>query len=249
MLMKKKHYLPALIIFFFLIISVYYVFFRENEIEVNLDKGKFIISEKIRNIELEKIPIRLQLDFEKLLKDNKAVQLRKEWSTELNFDITLSPYFDLRNLYLISFDKLAVYDKASMQNIWKKQLDADIVSFSLIDGNSIMLIDKNYNVFALNRNTGDTVWSHNFNEMIIGHKNTTIEPFQITYNEDRRFLSSVIIVVNGTRVKVLDNISGDILSEIDLEHFVYKISEYDQIDNAIYIVYDDKIAKLILEKR
>ncbi len=247
--MKKKHYLPFSIIIFFIIISAYYVFFRDNEIEINLDKSKYIITERIRNIELDKIPIKLQLDFEKLLKDFKAVQLRKEWTTELNFDITLTPTFDLNNLYLISYDKIAVYDKYTMQILWKKQLQANILSIKLIDGNNILLIDdKNY-IYTLNRLSGDIVWSHFFNDLFIESKSPGNFPFQITYNEDKRFLSSILIASNGNMLLILDNLTGEEIFSLELEHFIYYISDYDHIDNSLYVVYNDKISKIILEKK
>ena len=247
--MKKKHYLPTILIIIALSASFYYVFFRENEIEVNLDKGKYIIREKIRNIELDRFPIRLQLDFDKLLKDFKSIQLRKEWSTDLPFDLTQAPYFDLRNLYLISFDKIAVYDKSNMQILWKLQVNADIASFSLIDGNNLLIIDINNNFYALNRSTGEISWSHYFEEIFIEPGNFTTKPFQISFNEDKRLLTSIIILPVGKNLKILDSVSGDELFVLEIEDYIYNVSEYDQIENAIYISYGNKISKIILEKK
>lgn len=247
--MRKKHYLPTIFIIFFLIVSAYYVFFRENEIEVNLDKSKYIINERFRNIELDKIPLKLQLDFEKLLKDFKSVQLRKEWTTELNFDITLAPSFDLNNLYLISYDKIAVYNKSSMKILWKKQLDSNVLYITLIEGNNLLLIDENKNTYALNRTDGELVWSQQFNNMHLFTKNQNNHPYQITYNEDKRFLSGVIIITEGNSLKIIDNLTGDDIFALNFEDEIFFISDYDQIDNSIYVSYNTKISKIILEKK
>jgi len=151
--MKKRHYIPAIFIFLAIIVSVYYVFFRDNEIEIQLDRSRYIINQRIRNIDLERFPMRLQLDFERLLRDFKTIQLQKIWTAELSFDLTHPPYFDLRNIYLISFDKIAVYDKNNMNSIWIKQIDHDIESFTLVDGNLLLLVDSMGYVHAFNRSS------------------------------------------------------------------------------------------------
>ncbi|MCL2062932.1 MAG: hypothetical protein FWG98_00975 [Candidatus Cloacimonetes bacterium] len=247
--MKKKHYIPAVFIIVAILLSAYYVFFRDNEIEIQLDRSRYIINQRIRNIELERFPLRLQLEFERLRRDFTNIQLQKEWTTELTFDLTHPPFFDLRNLYLVSFDKLAVYNKNDLNSVWVKQLDFDIESFSLIDGNNILVIDSNGSAYALNRNTGDLNWSQSIHERYISEHSFSIKPILITHNEDKRIITSIIIFPINNELRIFCSITGENLFTLDLEDYIYFLSEYDQISNAIYVSYGNRIAKIILDKR
>jgi len=231
-----------------LVVSVYYVFFWENKIEIQLEKSKYIINERIRNIEIDKFPLKLQLDFDRFLKDTKSVFLEMEWSTELDFDLTYPPFFDLRNLYLVSFDKIAVYDKTNLLNIWRSQLDHDIMTFLLVDGNNIFIVDIQGKIYTLNRNSGEQVWSHNYGEMFLYNQNFSTRNLLITNNDDKRFLTSLLIIPLNNEIIVLDVLTGQILYSMKLDDLIFYISEYDPVDKGFYIGYGNKIAKFILKK-
>ena len=247
--MKKKHYLPAIFIIIAIIISTYYVFFRNNEIEIQLDRSRYIINQRIRNIELDRFPLRLQLEFERLRRDFSNIYLQKEWTADLSFDLTHPPLFDMRNLYLVSFDKIAVYNKNDLTSVWIKQLDFDIESILLIDGNNLLVIDNNGTIFAFNRNSGDLNWSQHLNENYISNNTFTAKPFQITHNEDRRIITSILILPIDTEINVFCSVTGETLFSLDFEDYIYFLSEYDQLSNAIYVSYGNKISKIILEKK
>ena len=246
--MKKRHYIPAIFIAIAIVLSLYYAFFRDNEIEVQLDKSRYIINQRIRNIDLERFPLILQLEFERFFRDFKNIQLQKEWTAELSFDLTHTPFFDLRNVYLVSFDKIAVYDKNNMNIIWIKQIDENIESFTLIDGNNILVIDSNGTVYAFNRNSGDLSWSYDLEKPFIGSDDLTPRAFQITNNEDKRLLTSIIVLPIENEIVIFDNMSGEVLFVLELDDYIYFISRYDQIENAFYVSYGNKIAKILLEK-
>jgi len=247
--MKKKYYISTFLITLVLIISIYYVFYKENEIEIKLDRGRLILHQTIRNIEIEKFPIKLQLDFDKLLKDFKSVSLTKVWSTDIEFDITHPPFFDLKNIYLISFDKIAVYDKNTMQNIWKKQVESHVRTFTLIDGNNILITDAEGAIYNLNRGTGEISWFYKKNITFLNEYDFSLKPIQITYNDDKRFLLSVLIIPLDNDIKILDILTGNILFTLEFDDYIYHVSEYDQVENALYVAYGDKLAKLLLEKK
>ena len=246
--LKKKYYFAIIFITIVLLVSAYYVFFWENELDIQLEKSKYIINQRIRNIELDRFPLRLQLDFERLLKVTKIISLEKEWSTEIDFDLTHPPFFDLRNLYLVSFDKIAVYDRSNLLNIWRKQLEHDIMSFLLIDGNNIFIVDIQGHIYTVNRNTGEQVWSHNFGEMYVYNQMFSTRNLLITNNDDKRLITSILVTPLNDEIYVLDVLSGEILNSIKMDDLIYYISDYDPVDNAFYVGYGNKIAKLILKK-
>jgi len=242
---KRKYYLPMIIICLAVLGSIVYVFFGDNQIESNLERNKIIINQKLRNIQLDKFPLKLPLN---LVTNVKSTTLATEWTTELPFDLTHPPYFDLRNLYLVSFDKIAVYDKDTLENIWMKQLDFDIISFALIDGNNIFIADSYGNIYALNRNNGEVNWRHDFTEPEIYNISFSLNPLLITNNEDKRFLTSLLIVPINNRIVIFDNIQGDQLFTTEFDDTIYHMSAYDLIDKAIYVGHGSKISKLLLKK-
>jgi len=242
---KRKYYLPMGIICLAVIGSIYYVFFGDNKIETNLEKNKFIINQKIRNIELDKFPLRLQLN---LVTNVKSIGLVTQWTTELGFDLTHPPYYDLKNLYLVTFDKIAVYDKDNLDIIWLKQMQYDIVSFSLIDGNNIFIVDSDGHTYALNRNNGEIVWKYDFHPPDVNYLSFSLKPLLITNIEDKRLLTSILIVPINNQIIIFDTMLGEQLFTADLEDTVYHISSYDPIDNAIYVGHGEKITKMLLKK-
>jgi len=242
---KRKYFLPMIIIGCAVVGSIVYVFFGDNEIETNLEKNRIIINQKLRNIQLDKFPLKLPLN---LVTNVKSTTFATQWTTELPFDLTHPPYFDLRNLYLVSFDKIAVYDKDTLENMWMKQLDFDIISFALIDGNNIFITDSNGHIYALNRNNGELNWQHNFGEPEIYNISFSLNPLLITNNEDKRFLTSLLIVPINNQIIIFDNIQGNQLFTTEFNETIYHMSSYDPIDKAIYVGHGDKITKLLLKK-
>ena len=193
----------------------------------------------------------MQLEFERLIRDFNNIQLRIDWTAELDFDITLQPVFDLRNIYLVSFNKIAVYNKNDMTSVWIKQFDNDIESISLLDGNNIMLIDIRGLVHVINRNNGDLNWRYNldvnnyFSSFDIGAP----RPIQITYNEDKRLITSIVFITVNNEINILCSITGEVFYRLILDDFIYFISDYDQMTNSVYVSYGNNIAKIILDKR
>ena len=247
--MKKKHYLSTILILITLIVSIYYVFFRQNDIEVRVEQGRLILNHHIRNIELDRFPLRLPLEFERFFRDFQNIQLRKEWTAELDFDLTHQPLFDLRNIYLISFDKIAVYDKNTMEVIWLKQMDNVIESFTLVNGNNVLVVDGDGKTYAFNRNTGDLSWSHEFEQTNIYYHSFVAKPMQISSSDDRRLLTSIIIFPTNNDIHIIDNQSGEIHFTLTLSDQIFYLSDYDLLNHAIYVAYGNNIAKLILETR
>jgi CHASE3 domain sensor protein len=64
MKLKKRYALSLILIILVVFCSIYYVFMGKNEIERTIERNRIIINQRIRNIELDRFPTRLQLDFE-----------------------------------------------------------------------------------------------------------------------------------------------------------------------------------------
>ena len=247
--MKKKYYIVCGIFIVIIVASLYYVFFRDRDIDVTLDKSRLILKNRLRNIELDRIPLTLNLNFERLLKDFKSISLKKIWSADLDFNLTQQPFFDLKNLYLISFDKIAVFDKNSMQSLWKRQMICDIVSITLLDGNNLLIMDKKNNIYSFNRNTGSENWTHLIDSKTDYFCDHVIQPQQITNNEDKRLLTGIIVITQFDTIKIIDLAAGDYLFSLQFEQEIMHLSQYDQVEQAFYVVYGNTIAKYLLDKK
>jgi hypothetical protein len=247
MIWKKKFYIPLFIIIITIILSVYYEFFKDNEIEDKIEKSKYIFNERIRNIDIDKFPIKLPIEFEKFLKDMKNIYLLKEWTSELAFNLTQPPYFDLKYIYLVSYDKIAVYDKNAFDYVWLKQFDNDIQSFSLIDGNIVLIVDADNNATALNRNSGELVWEKRFDDKFIYEVGYSTKPIQISNINNKKLNKSIIIIPLENKILILDSANGEDNFEIIFEDTIGFVSEYDQIEDSIYVLYGQKISKLVLK--
>lgn len=243
----KKRQITLIMLLLAIIISLYYAFFRENDIEVTVEKSRYIVNEKIRNIELEKIPIKLQLDVENILTDAQNVHFENIWNTQLPYDVTMKPYFDLKYIYLISYDKLIVYHKKNASVVWKRQFVKPIIYFSLIDGNQILIADSPNHLMSLKRNNGSVNWSKNFQSLTIPQISQNMTPYQISFDEDKRFLSSLLVIPDKNKIQIL-NQAGDSLNTFVYDRDISFISDYDSIENCFYVIFSDKMFKLKLEK-
>ncbi len=244
----KRYVVTMIFLVSVILISVYYTFFRDNEVEVNIEKSKYLIQQRIRNIDLDKIPLNLQVEFEKILLKNNTLALKKEWSTDLPFDLTMKPCFDLDNIYLVAFDKVIVYDKKSSEIKWKKQLKHPIIYFDLLDRNRVIACDDSSNFYNLRRNDGTIIWEKHYLDLKMPPLNQNLNPFLITPSQDKRLLQSIFFIPQKKSILLLNNETGQLISSIDLDSELLYISDYDAFENCIFVVTDTRLIKLKLEK-
>ncbi|HPY95880.1 MAG TPA: hypothetical protein PL063_01560 [Candidatus Cloacimonadota bacterium] len=244
-----KRYVATMILLILVIsISIYYTFFKENEVEVNIEKSKYLIQQRIRNIDIENVPKSLQIEFEKILLKNNTLELKKEWSTNLDFDLTLKPFFDLNNIYLISYDKIIVYSKKNSEIKWKRKLDQTIVYFNLLDRNRVIACDDSLNFYNLRRSDGELIWKTNYQDFTQPSINTGLRPFLITPSQDKRLLYSIFFIPKKKGIMLINNDTGQLISSIEFDAELLFISEYNAFDNSLYVATELQLIKLKLEK-
>lgn len=244
----KRYMITMILLILMITVSIYYAFFKNNEVEVNIEKSKYLIQHRIRNIDFDKIPLNLQVEFEKILHKNNELQLKKEWTTNLSFDLTMKPFFDLDFLYLIAYDKIIVYDKKTTNIKWKRQFDSPVVYFNLLDRNRVIACDDSSRFYNINRITGLDEWSISYKELNLPALNQNLEPFLLTSNNDKRLLNSIFFIPQKRSILLLNNDTGKLISSVDFDSDVLYISDYDSFENCIYVVTESKLNKLVLEK-
>jgi len=244
----KRYLFTMVFLIAVILISVYYTFFRDNDVEVNIEKSKYLIQQRIRNIDFDKIPINLQVEFEKILLKNNSLELKKEWSTNLPFDLTMKPAFDLDNLYLVAFDKIIVYNKKNSEIKWKRQFNHPVIYFDLLDRNRVIACDDSSNFFNLRRSDGEILWKNQYSDLKMPSLNQNLSPFLITPSQDKRLLHTIFFIPQKKSILLLNNETGQLISSIELDSELLYISDYDAFENCIFVVTDTRLIKIKLEK-
>ena len=230
-----------------ILLSIYYAFFKNNEVEVNIEKSKFFVQQRFKNIDLEEIPLNLKIDVEKILKDTETIELKKEWSSELDFDISMKPFFDLDNLYLVTLDKIVAYKKNNFHALWKKQFTSKIIHFNFLDKNKIILGDDSLHFYTINKKTGKTIWYSRFSDMKLPALNQNLNPIFISNLEDQRLNNSVLIVPQKNSLNIINVENGKLISKIQLDSEILYISDYDLFNNSLYVFTKSTLIKFKLE--
>ncbi len=243
---KLKFRISAILMFALIIFSAVYVFKGNNQVEDAIQVKKEFVDQTLKNISLEKIPEALQINYEKMMNPSKDISLFKEWSTNINFRITENPSFDLNNIYLISYDKLIVFDKKNLRSQWKKNLGVTIDDLVLIDGNLMLAICSNNRTYCLKRDTGDIVWEQPHNMVSEPDSCNYLLPKQITLDQDRRLNASLVLYPTKNKVYLIENTKGNIKCFYSSTENISFISDYDVVDKSFYLVEKTKLTKIKL---
>ncbi|MDD3051614.1 MAG: PQQ-binding-like beta-propeller repeat protein [Candidatus Cloacimonetes bacterium] len=242
----KRYLISAIVISALLIFSVYYVFFGENKFEDQLNIQNIKFRETLKNIDMEKLQENLPLDFGLLLVPSKNIQLNVDWESELTFKVTLPPLFDMNKIFLVSNKKIVVYDKKDKKLIWQKDLNQKILALNLLDGNQIIVICEDSTIITLKKDNGEFVWER-MTENKIKPLNTQLLPVQVSIEKDRRLSNSLLLFPSEKSIKLLNNLNGEVLSEINFDEKIDFVSEYDIVNKNFYVVSNRQIKAVSFE--
>lgn len=242
----KRFRISAAIMLLLVLGSAYYAIFGNNIIEDSINVLKHIFGQQIRNIELEKIPAKLQVKMDYIINQQKTVRLEKEWSVKLTFDLTQPPCFDLTRLYLVSLDKIVAYHKKNSTIAWKKELPSNIEYMQLLDNNLLVAQTEDKQLITLQRDTGKLNWRIENRNPYKKLPNNLI-PFQISSDDDKRLLYPLLVIPNETTICILNSITGIKYACYRAMDPITFISNYDVTEKAIYIIEGEYLIKLKLE--
>ncbi len=244
---KKNARISALILFVLIFLSAYYAFFGNNEIENQLDIQKKIINREISNIDLNKIAGSLNIKDGLLLIPKKNISLKTIWVSPLTFPLTYKPLFDTKNFYFISKSKIFCYRMKKKSRKWSHDLKSEIISVEFIDGNRLLVRTSNQ-IFCLEKSTGKEVWN------VETHSISKIEgcryyPHLISYEDDKRLLKSILLVPEEYKLSLMNTSNGDTLNVFKSNEKIYYVSDFNDIEKAIYLYEKNKIVCLELKIR
>lgn len=237
-----------------IIISVLYVFFGNNWLAEQQYNQKEKNQDFVRN-DLRHSLLELQDQSEdiinQLLSENYEMDLipQKDVALELQplfkteNELSLNPQFDLKFIYLVMGNKLAVYSKINFELEWELYFEKDITSLSLLDANSILVHTSEGRLVCMNREQGRVVWEKpELESMDTIHKLSAIR--EISLSKYHQLDSSIILVPGENQLTLLSSINGTEITKIDLDKKVDFISKFDQFEKCVYLSSDKDLSRL-----
>ena len=193
-----------------------------------------------KTLHLEQIPTNLNINSENLKKYiDKLINLPARnisfsiaWSTELPYNVSLSPSFTLGTIYLVSQNRLSAYDKKSRQLLWTKMLEDEIRSTTIHQGMLILYL-ANQQIIGLN-DEGNILWQQHLpTESITGDR---FIPCIIKNSDDPRLDRSIMVIPSKRGISILDPVRGETISSLTFKHDLDALSVYDSFANCFYAV-------------
>ncbi|MEA2096421.1 MAG: hypothetical protein U9P73_06990 [Candidatus Cloacimonadota bacterium] len=250
---KTKKRIVAFLLAIIILLTVAYVFFGKNWLaeqqyiqrQRNSEFLKNELMQKMLDIEQQSQEVLneiLNLSYDIEIFQKQKIKLEK--TAERIFDVNLmqKPYFDYKNLYLISSNKIYVLSKDLEQIRWEKQFEEGLIDIVLLDANRILVLTKQKEAICLNRDTGKDIWVKQLKTLPIVKDNSI---FQISLNKFKQLDRSIIVVFSENEIELIENITGSSLVVYNSKNKIDHLSDFDILEKCIYFVERNKICKLV----
>jgi hypothetical protein len=226
------------------LLAILYMAFGNRSMDVFFRKARMLFSSR-KTSSLEAIPDRLKLDSSDMFKyleqavnaPVRDIELYIQWSTDLPYQVTAAPAFNLDNIYLANENNLIAFNKKSRQLLWKMPLEARILSILKTQSGLVVILD-NHKVLGI-KETGQTVWSRSLT--VHPGERTHLLPLELTNTDDPRIDRGITVIPLEKGIGVVDSHRGELLSELTLTEKLQYLSAYDHFDSCFYAVLEDAI--------
>ncbi len=245
----KKFRLTALALLLMLAFSLYYTFMGKNTVEDRLHITREQFQLTVRNIDILKIQEMIPLDYGLLFVPQENIELFVEWESVLPFQVTLTPNYDMRFIFLSSNNKLYAYEKKDKKNRWMVSLPNDIYSIEILDANLMVATTVQNQSFCLKRDTGDIIWHREGIGVSKLGEESRYKPVQISLEMDRRLNNTVVLFPDKRSLTLLNLLNGDTLYHYESDYQITFVSDFDFIDKSVYIVKSNKLYKIRIDIR
>ncbi len=223
------------------VLTAIYMMFGNRSIDQLVHKLRLSFREE-KTLRLEQIPTNLNINTEEVRKymdrivnlPARNISLQIAWTTNLPYEISLAPIFNLGTIYLASNTQLNAYDKKRRQLLWSKTFPAKIGHYQISQGNLIVSL-SNQQVFGL-KEDGTQLWEQNLpTESIKGNLFVLCE---IQSTDDPRLDRSIVVMPSQRGISIIDPNRGETLSSLTLKQDLAALSTYDSFANCFYAVVD-----------
>jgi hypothetical protein len=221
------------------VLTAIYMMFGNRSIDQMVHKLRLSFREE-KTLRLEQIPTNLNINTEEVRKymdrivnlPARNIGLEIAWTTNLPYEISLAPIFNLGTIYLASNTQLNAYDKKSRQLLWSKAFPAKIGHYQISQGNLIVSL-SNQQVFGL-KEDGTQLWEQNLPTESI--KGNLFVPCEIQSTDDPRLDRSIVVMPSQRGISIIDPNRGETLSSLTLKQDLAALSTYDSFANCFYAV-------------
>ena len=252
---KSKKRIIAFIMAIIIIATVAYVFYGKNWLaeqqyiqrQKNSEFLKNELMQKMLDIEKQSQEVFneiLNLSYDIELFQKQKISLKKTAEREFDVDLIQMPYFDFKNIYLISSNKLFVLSKDLETIKWKKKFKEKLINIELLDANRVLVLTEQRKAICLYRDTGKEIWVKQLKTLPIAKFNSI---FQISLNKFKQLDRSIIVVFSENEIELIENITGTSLIVYKSENKIDHLSDFDILEKCIYFIEGNKISKLIFD--
>ena len=186
--------------------------------------------------------LNLSYDIELFQKQN--IRLEKTDERIFKTNLIQKPYFDYKNIYLISSNKLFVLSKDLERIKWEKQFEEGLVDIKLLDANRILVLTIQKEAICLNRDNGKEIWVKELKTLPMVRDNSIL---QISLNKFKQLDRSIILMFSENEIELIENITGTSLFVYKSENKIDHLSDFDILEKCIYFIEENKISKLVFE--
>ncbi|MCB5228582.1 MAG: PQQ-binding-like beta-propeller repeat protein [Candidatus Cloacimonetes bacterium] len=233
------------ILFLCTILAVIYVSFGGRFFEVAWQRARMLFQSKTKPIPLQEIPNYLNIEnqrmrgmLEQALKSPaRKVELKFAWNTDLPFQVTAAPGFDLENIYLATGNKVLAFNKKERNLLWSRDMESKVQGITCSSG-GLMVNMENNQLLNLNHK-GETNWQL----PLQGHapQHHSLKPIEISNGNNPRLDGSLLIIPNSRGIIALDINTGEAFSEITFKEDLQYLSAYDSFQSCFYAVVQNEI--------
>lgn len=247
---NRLHFATFALIFF-TILAILYVIFGNRFFE-GIWHNMRTLFQNNKPISIQEIPDKLKIENDKIrgyleqaLKSPlRDVEIKLSWNTDLPYQVTVAPCFDLENIYIAGGKFLMAYNKKNQRSLnWKKEFDANVLGISNINGNILVSLEDS-RVYNIN-SKGEEQWLQNMDGQVKLYH--SLKPIELSNQDNPRIDGSIIILPFEHGIMVLDALSGETMHGITFKEKLQYLSQYDSFQSCFYAVVQDAILCLDLK--
>ena len=252
---RKRVNRTATILMILIILSAVYVYYGKNLIDDLFNKLKTTRIEFTRN-DLKEQFFLLQEQAQDLLNKlanedmniaifpQQKIVMEADWEIAITNNFSTNLCFDYRSVYVASDSTLYRIEKRDTEIKWKKSFDSKVQVLRLVDANRILVSLANDRLVSLNLNQEykDLKWEEKY--QISGESNSQKGFCLINLNQYRQLDDSVFLIYEDKRLTLYKVRSGKEITVFDNDAKIDNISEYDILDQCIYITSGNKLRKI-----
>jgi len=220
-----------------IIIATAYVVFGRKWGQGILSSGREVINEKKKTL----------IDYKALFHNLPYPSFEvKDWQWVSPVEITMPPFFDAENLYIITGSEVTCIKKNTFQLKWKSKFEGEIKDIESLRDEKLLIIDGRGNHYMLDKARGKIEWQKAKPATHEKYNKQSPQVIVIDYIRDGRLEQNYYILSHKNLLKLILGGKGDVVATVEFDDKIDYISDYDYVEKCFYVCMDRKIIKVDL---